>query len=298
MTFGKTARLRLMALASALIVVLAPRLAAAQRYDLDFTLPTAGKSGCLVCHGDPNLVRLKGSSTVSFWVSEKVIGGSAHAKVPCTGCHLDFAYKSPHGQTDWRRSAKLSCKNCHSQEFDTYAKGVHSISVEPGQKLDVRQNQKPLCGDCHGAHDIARLTDDPKTANVDEGAIGKAKLHADGYAVCGNCHQDYWKSYSDYYHGSAYKRGAPDAPACWQCHGAHEIYPSTDKRSMTAQVNLVDTCGQCHASIGQNSEQYVSYAGLVHRRRQELDANPVYAFIQEASKAVTGFFGSIRDLFT
>lgn len=298
MTLGSTVRLRRLALlAGVLFAVFAPRLAVAQNYDLDFTLPTAGKSGCMVCHGDPNLVRLKGTATVSYFVDEKVMKGSAHADVPCTGCHVDFAFSSPHRQTDWKQSAKLSCKNCHQAEFEEYGKSVHSMTVLPGEKPDPRASEKPLCGDCHGAHAIERLTDVTSTIAVDEGAVGRAKLHARGYQVCGKCHQDYWANYDDYYHGSAYRQGAQDAPACWQCHGAHEIHKSADKLSATNEANLVDTCGKCHKNID-NSERYVSYAGLVHRHRQELAANPVYSFLRQVSKAMTGFFGSFRELLT
>ncbi len=41
-----------------------PVIAQAQDYDLSFTLPTAGKSGCMVCHADQNLGRVEGSTWV------------------------------------------------------------------------------------------------------------------------------------------------------------------------------------------------------------------------------------------
>ena len=103
-------------------------------YDLTFTLPTAGKSGCMVCHGDPNLVRIQGGQTVSMWVDTAMIESSAHATVQCTGCHLDFAYSVPHvatGSEEWRDIAKAACKNCHKEAFSAYSAGVHSPAPAP-----------------------------------------------------------------------------------------------------------------------------------------------------------------------
>lgn len=258
-----------------------------QEYDLNFTLPTAGKSGCMVCHGDKNLVRLKGDQYVSYWVDGAVLDSSAHATVLCTGCHLDFAFKAPHENAqgdDWRAVAKLACKNCHQSQFEAFGKGAHTIASAPGQE-QTSTAERPLCGDCHGGHDIPMLTDNP---------AGQEQLHQQGWTVCGQCHEDYWDSYADYYHGRAYRNGAPDAPACWQCHGAHEIYPSSDRRSEMHETRRVETCGQCHPSA---NDVYVLYSGYIHTRPEELRDNPVYALYLRARSTVSGWFDSAWSVF-
>lgn len=254
---------------------------------MNFTLPTAGKSGCMVCHGDANLIRLKNGRFLSFWVDPQMLDSSAHVTIMCTGCHVDFAYKAPHNikQTDWRDTAKLACKNCHADQFEAYGKGVHSITIRPGEQVDPDAPQKPLCGDCHGAHAIESL---------ENNEAGRAALHSHGWEVCGRCHPDEWDNYGDYYHGAAYRRGAPDAPACWDCHGTHDILASSDRRSMTNEGKLEETCGQCHDDV---DTEYLSYVGLVHRKQEILESNPVYSFLRQTRKAVTGLFGSLRDLF-
>lgn len=302
----------------------------AQEYDLDFTLPTAGKSGCMVCHGDPNLIRPVAGGFVSYWVDGAVLDASAHAGVGCVGCHTDFAFKAPHAAeaTDWRRTARLSCKNCHQDQFEAYGRGVHSISVKPGELSDrERKNgasvptagvsatgsapatrsapttaslpatgsltatvasdaEKPLCGDCHGAHDIDVLEDNPD---------GRLRLHRRGLEVCGRCHEEEWASYNDYYHGRPYKRGTWDAPSCWQCHGWHDIYPSTDRRSSASEARLVETCGACHR---QASEEFVfSTVGMIHGRDTVLEENPVYSAISTVGSSIAGLFDRIRQLF-
>ena len=261
----------------------------AQDYDLTFTLPTAAKSGCMVCHADPNLGRLQGENWVSYYVDGGPLDDGPHAVIMCTGCHLDFAFKSPHEQDveEWVRTARLACKNCHQDQWTAYSLGVHSISVQPGQELTERDASKPLCGDCHGpSHDIAALTDSPD---------GRAQLHTRGYEICGRCHQDYWDNYYDYYHGAAYQTGAVDAPACWDCHGYHDMLASENRDSATNENNLKVTCSKCHDDV---DDVYLSYAGLVHRRADVYAANPLYNFIQDTAESIRGLFGTVRAWFT
>jgi len=278
-------------LACALVCALlyAPAVALAQDYDLTFTLPTAGKSGCMVCHADPNLGRLQGDQWVSYYVEGGPLDDGPHSAVMCTGCHLDFAYKSPHevDPIEWVRTARLACKNCHQEQWTAYSEGIHSISVQPGDEFTELDATKPLCGDCHGpSHEILALTDNPQ---------GQADLHRRGYEICGRCHEDYWDNYYDYYHGAAYQRGATDAPACWDCHGFHDMQPSSDRDSAVHPDNLEETCSQCHDGA---NEAYVSYAGLVHRRADVYAENPLYSFIKDTRDSIEGFFGTIRSWFT
>lgn len=279
----------LVACAIACAWLLMPAVAMAQDYDLNFSLPTAGKSGCMVCHGDPNLGRLQGDQFVSYYVDATPLDEGPHATIMCTGCHLDFAYKSPHNieQTDWVRTARLACKNCHQDQWTQYSNGVHSISVQPGEEITVDDAQKPLCGDCHGpSHEIGWLTDNPE---------GQAEMHADGYEVCGKCHEEMWDNYADYYHGRAYQQGSADAPACWDCHEYHLILPSDDRRSAVHENNLNETCGQCHPDV---NDRYASYAGLVHRGDEVYAENPMYGVIKGTQETIQGIFGQVRSWFT
>lgn len=256
---------------------------------MTFTLPTAGKSGCMVCHGDPNLGRLEGSQWVSYYVEGTPLDNGPHAQVLCTGCHLDFAYKAPHESqgNDWVRTARLACKNCHQDQWTAYSLGVHSIAVQPGEKITEEDAAKPLCGDCHGpSHDIAWLTDNP---------AGRQQLHASGYEVCGRCHEDYWNGYSDYYHGAAYRHGAKDAPACWDCHDYHSVLPSTNRDSTVYKDNIRKTCNQCHKDV---NDQYLSYTGMVHQRSGLYAENPLYSLVQETKATIQDFWGTVRSWFS
>lgn len=250
-------------------------------YDVDFTLPTNAKSGCMVCHGDTNLTRIKDDTLVSYWIDAEMVDASAHATVQCTGCHLDFAFKTPHveGGTDWSTGARSACANCHLDQTGSVAQGAHRPLPANGG-ADPNAAQRPLCGDCHGSHAIVTITDS-------RGAQDELRSRAE--AICGACHEEYWDNYNDYYHGAAFKRGAKDAPSCWDCHRAHDVMPADDKDSSVNERHLVETCAQCHPDA---NEAYVAYARLVHKRQDVADAFFLYRWISAARDAVSRLFGA------
>lgn len=250
-------------------------------YALDFTLPTFGKAGCLVCHGDKNLVVAQGDLTVSYWIDEEAYMLSAHASITCAGCHVDYGYKAPHGQVggpDWKAIAKQSCKNCHPQQYADWNLGAHAIRPVGVGQPDPKAASKPLCGDCHGSHFMPVLKDNP---------AGKAEVRAQAQQMCGRsgCHPDYWANYNDYYHGAAYKTGAADAPPCWTCHGTHNVMNSKDRTAPTNAENLggTNSCGAigCHQGAG---PALASYVPMIHGRAAITEKNPIVMFF-------SGLFG-------
>ncbi len=284
-------------------------------YDLDFTLPTEGKSGCQVCHADPNLVKPSGEATNSIYVSPEAMAETAHKDTPCSGCHIDFAYKTPHQNvqdgSDWRTVAASACKNCHDNIYSQIAMGAHSPATKPGEDesatVDARRKagkpeEVPTCGDCHGSHDIDFLDVERfETSGTAEAVAaakeGRAKLHARGMEMCGQCHEDYAESYQDYYHGAAYQEGAADAPACWDCHGAHEMLPASDRQSPVNEANLATTCGKagCHTNV--EDEQFVEYAKLIHGKGEALEANVLWSFYDAARSQIAGMIDAVASWF-
>jgi 5-methylcytosine-specific restriction endonuclease McrA len=263
-------------------------------YNLDWTIGIAGKSGCLVCHADKNVVRVVAGQTLSVFVDTVVLQSSAHATLLCTDCHVDFAYKTTHAKTlageNWRAVAKSSCKNCHQSEFLEWAKSYHSTGGSRGTTSEFGRpgssaagKPLPLCGDCHQGHSIPAKND----------AAGRAAVHASGLAMCGGCHTQSSADYNDYYHGSAYRQGAPDAPACWQCHSTHLVLPSSDRQSPTNPDNLVTTCEQCHKNAGSG---YVQYAPLIHSQKTLYQRNPIVSAVGTATTAITNAFNSVLSV--
>jgi hypothetical protein len=281
-------------------------------YDLSFTLPTVGVSGCTVCHADPNLVRPSGETTVSLYVGPEVMAGTAHEGVLCTGCHIDFAFKIPHENvengSDWRSVAKSSCKNCHPSQAGEVAIGSHSPSGVPGESASEAAARRvasgkpptvPACGDCHGSHEIPFMDVEAQETSgtaesIEAAQKGQAATHVSGLEMCGQCHEEYTESYADYYHGAAYQEGALDAPACWDCHGAHQMLPASDRRSPVNPANLIETCGQCHDDA---NEEYVEYAELIHGREDVEDEIPIYTFWESTRATIEGAVETMSSWF-
>ncbi|MFH1736854.1 MAG: multiheme c-type cytochrome, partial [Actinomycetota bacterium] len=173
----------------------APALAA----PTDFTIGIPGKTGCLVCHGDPKLTQVKAKR--SLYISDTELMSSVHKDLACVKCHTDFstrnASQSHQGpKTDSRKIAGLSCKNCHEHEsqlkiYDTSVHGRKALGGDP---------KAATCADCHGSHAIKSLKKNKAYA---------AKFRMNAKEICGKCHQKYFESYDDYYHGRAYKMKAP-----------------------------------------------------------------------------------------
>lgn len=218
-------------------------------------------NGCLSCHKSelPRLMEPVTSSTLD---------SSAHRLLTCAECHPDFRYDDKGGATKlWDVNAGLACgaDGCHPKQNDEWAKSVHGTAVLTGKDLTAA-----TCGGCHGGHDIERL----KTQ------AAKDRLYLSGAETCtGRCHTHdaAVASYGDWWHGTGYKTGSLDAPACWTCHGAHETAALKDPASMTSPEKLPDTCGQkgCH---GGTSESFVeTWRTLPHGRPASVKNNPIEA---------------------
>lgn len=227
-------------------------------------------SGCLACHGSPNLIKASPLGVKSF----QVVGleASAHREVTCTQCHTDFAYADVQPETNvWYVNAGMSCAQaeCHGTDdaeteknedvVSAYSVSVHGTLVADGELTSA------TCGSCHGGHNIQRL--DTKAA--------RRALQMSGEETCRSCHLDRWKSYDDPYHGAAYKASAQDAPACWDCHPAHDILPSDDPASSTSDARLAATCASCHQHKDASEDFVTQTAGMIHGQYEARAINPL-----------------------
>lgn len=234
-------------------------------------------SGCLACHGSPNLIKASALGIRSF----QVVGleKSAHRDLACPQCHVDFSYGDVEAETNvWYINAGLSCgqTDCHGTDdaetdvnedvTTVYNASVHGTLMTDGDLTSA------TCGSCHGGHDIKRLNTE----------AAKRELQMAGQEMCMECHQDRWDNYDDSYHGAAYKRGAGDAPACWDCHPAHEVLPSADPASSTNDAKLAATCAGdvsdgigCHQHKKASESFIVQSAEMIHGQSETRNNNPL-----------------------
>ncbi len=248
-------------------------------YQATFTLGIGGRSGCLVCHSDQNMARLTAGRNISYYINEEVLNSSVHKDISCLACHTDFTYGTPHrAKSNWKKVASEACKNCHKNAYQRYISSAHG-SRAPEAK-------RPTCGGCHGSHAIGSQLATQTAASLLYGQSSAATaFHLSGQKMCGRCHQAATDSYSDYYHGAAYKNGAPDAPACWDCHGSHKIYGVRSKNPSVAEMDLVEACGQCHAGV---TKDFLSYTPMIHGSERIRSENLLWRSVRPVTDWLAG----------
>jgi len=120
-----------------------------------------------------------------------------------------------------------------------------------GQRLATGDDARvAVCIDCHGSHDVKKVSDPAAPVfafNVPE--------------LCASCHADAKRMepygiptdqldvYSQSVHGKALLDNKDvRAPSCASCHGSHDAQPPTS-------TNVVDVCGKCHTATQELYEE-------------------------------------------
>ena len=124
---------------------------------------------CLVCHGQEGFTP---------HVDAKVLAGSVHAQRACLDCHKNIT-GIPHerAQGAARDAGKLAmirdgCGGCHIENFRSYGDTYH------GQVTTAGYTYTAMCFDCHGKHDIKRVSDPASTVHPDNRLATCQKCHA------------------------------------------------------------------------------------------------------------------------
>lgn len=228
--------------------------------------------GCLACHGDEGLTKQTSGGQKSFEVAG--LQASAHTDVTCQDCHPDYRYDDKLMSSQlWAVNAGQACADCHEKQTEeslsnvvpAYNKSGHAKALADGNY------ESATCGSCHGGHYIYRLDTD----------LARQRMHMSSYRVCARCkqHGEDYDTYDDYYHGKAYKSGAADAPACWDCHNSHKILAADDKESTVNEANAGATCGKDGCHQGSSDKFGAAAAELIHQKVKQQEANPILRLI-------------------
>ncbi|MFO0974144.1 MAG: cytochrome c3 family protein [Phycisphaerae bacterium] len=245
-------------LAGALLLLCAARAAGQSAPTTTAPAGRGDDTRCLNCHGQAHITRLSEADRLTMvtpapagqararsdasglLVDVAARQNDVHREVACTACHVD-AQTLPHAAV--LRPAQ--CSACHVQPAADVLQSAHAAAaLRPGVRA-------PVCGDCHGSHDI-RPRSDPKSRIYPQNSIH----------ICGDCHARHAAApgshdgagqvsrYLDSVHGRAIARaGLVVAATCADCHGHHDIRPAKDPRSTVHHDHVVTTCGRCHVGI-------------------------------------------------
>lgn len=124
------------------------------------------------------------------------------------------------------------CLTCHdADDLVREAAGTAEAKLQrvTAETLKGTPHEGLACIDCHA--DIKEL---PHEANLAPPA-------------CAACHEEAQRDHGDSVHAHAAAKGNPDAPACADCHGVHDLLSRADERSRTHPKNISATCARCHS---------------------------------------------------
>ncbi len=130
----------------------------------------------------------------------KLLLTTGNLDVPtCTECH--GVHNMPASRTpEYRLNSTNLCSSCHTdgikmakyglstQVMSTYVSDFHGTTVTLFQKTSPNDvTNKPVCFDCHGVHNIARVDDPDRGLRIKENML----------ASCKRCHPDATSNFPD-----------------------------------------------------------------------------------------------------
>jgi cytochrome b subunit of formate dehydrogenase len=217
---------------------------------------------CLGCHGYEGFGVPTGEAGEQamrkLYVSPDLFKQSVHSRRACVDCHWDIV-QIPHRRNEKRDA--VNCVNCHLdtmatqnekgvkeyQRVDVVVENIKSYMGSIHARPSKQDLSKPnaYCSDCHDPHTFAPL-----------GTKARWDFRLAIPEVCGNCHADIARAYSNSVHGREVKQeGNPHAAVCIDCHTTHEIEsPEVDSTKLAITAN----CGNCHG------QQLKTYTGTYH----------------------------------
>ncbi len=217
---------------------------------------------CGMCHADATELYRAG------YHGQKRLEGVADAPT-CGDCHSYHNIRSvddPEADT-YRGNEPKMCGKCHGGEKNVCDKcgkcpgpyGKYMQSVH-GKALVEENLGVAVCSDCHRSHDLKPSSDPTSYSHRSNVA-----------STCGQCHPMEEEEYSQDIHGTAVKKGDPNAPVCTDCHTTHAIKSSADENSSTYTANLSKvTCVYCHSreklvkKYGYVSQKTTPYLDMYH----------------------------------
>ncbi len=140
--------------------------------------------------------------------------------------------------------------------FVTTAGFAGAQEVEEYEPID-----SSICGDCHEASDHGSSFQinlehsvhdglDCLDCHIDRDTVPHREAEEPFYVGCEGCRTCHDQASEEYQsHGRAVLGTCEDMPHCSDCHGDHDILPSTARRSSVHPTNLPETCGKCHENL-------------------------------------------------
>jgi cytochrome b subunit of formate dehydrogenase len=159
----------------------------------------------------------------------------------CVDCHTTHRMLPPFDPESSVHPDNLTdtCGKCHAGISAQIKESIHW--PENNDKGPV-----PTCEYCHTSHSICRTT--------------KRGFRTMIMNRCGHCHEKEADTFFDTFHGKVSRLGEQAAAKCYDCHGSHNILPTSNPDSMLSFHNIVETCSQCHEGAHRQFAGYLTHA--------------------------------------
>ncbi len=291
--------------------------------------PTGDNGYCALCHSQPwRTVTLRSGEILNLYVDAGLIAASVHGTssqagaLGCLDCHGRDAFPHSGPTPSDRRTYAIDsvqiCTTCHTQQLAELETGLHDQAILAGNLAAA------VCTDCHGAHDVRRVSQFPQlvagvcgdchtttlaewraSAHVEIGPLGCGSCHSphsqrlrvegDTDTLCLNCHKEMPLLFVHATHVST------ESPVvCADCHmfrGADTQRTAANGTPMSTGHSMqLDTtpCNTCHEQLVASGE----WARLIADRQAEAAvAAPTAPAETAASGQPTGVEGSYIQLF-
>jgi predicted CXXCH cytochrome family protein len=146
------------------------------------------------------------------------------------------------------------CLTCHGDpKLTTTLPSGEKLSLYISQE-DLRHSVHSSVGiECEACHNDIKDYPHPEIKYQTARELSRAY-----YQTCEKCHSVNYEKAQDSMHAMAAQNGNLEAPVCTDCHGAHDVRPPDQPRSLISQ-----TCSECHAEIVDTYRQSVHGAALM-----------------------------------
>lgn len=213
---------------------------------------------CSRCHADPRIIGryFTGPEYEEARVAATAFPKSVHGialtrdglvvSATCSDCHRAHLILPPDSARSSVNRANIpqTCGKCHAGVVKVFEGSAHGPGYPPQAGIG-EGHPRPVCIDCHSAHEIVR---------ADRPAWQRSTVRK-----CGSCHERLYETYFETYHGQVTQLGSNLAAKCSDCHTAHDMRSPTDPKSTVFAGNLVTTCRQCHADANANFVKYYAH---------------------------------------
>ena len=222
------------------------------------------KEYCSKCHQSMVMANPYHAKSVSGNICESCHTGvnhktalksSVHKNLECADCHNYISNNLAKHPKNMKTSQKADCYLCHSNIAKEHRESIHGISLNEGV------DEAAMCWNCHGSHDIKKISDPASMAHPDN--IAK---------TCATCHDNSTimakfdlgiknpgQNYQNSVHGKLHAGGRKDAPTCIQCHGVHDIKNKIQPGSKISTFNIPQLCATCHKDAAADYEKSIHW---------------------------------------